>query len=1276
MTESAPAPPLAGEPRRPDEWKGTSRYEVLRRIGEGGMGVVYEVYDRECDRHLALKTLPRFSPDQLYRFKQEFRMLADVRHSNLVRLHELVVTDAEHAFFVMELVRGTDFLEHVVRAGSRASQKPAAVRRDEPTKALRGAPEAPRSSTMLAAATRRAATAADIDRLRLALRQLVDGLRAVHQAGKLHRDIKPSNVLVTPYGRVVILDFGVATELSHLRDQGPDEQEIVGTARYMAPEQALGEALSPASDWYSVGVVLYVALVGRPPFVGSPREVIGMKTLSAPKPPSEHVDGVPPDLDGLCLALLHPDPSMRPNASEIRRRLGASVSLRPQRSPLPIRDRTAGALIGRHDPLQALRDAFANVLLGRSITVRVGGRSGTGKSALVGHFLDQLEEAREALVLRGRAYERETIPYKAFDAVVDTLSRHLMRLEDAGEPIALPDDVAALARIFPVLRRVRSIGMVAEEAATDPRRVRQQAFAALRHLLRSVAQRQPLVLYVDDVHWGDADSAALFLELMRPPDAPPLLVVMTYRDNETKTSPFLAEVSARWPESAEMRDLMLGPLGGEDARQLALTLLGSRQDDPLVQRTAIAVARESRGSPFLLEELARSVGARFGAGDASGATLSSLTLEQMVSERLAALPDAARRLVEILAVAGRPLHVTIARDASGSSEATDDIVSLLDARRFVHAGLRDGREVVEMIHDRIRETIASLLKPEAIRVHHARLAQVIEATPDADPEALTAHLIGAGEHERAAHYAERAAERAASKLAFDQAARLLRLTLETVPSSSPNARRLRFRLGEVLEWAAQGAEAARVYLEAADGAPTLQRAELERAAAGQLLTCGRIDEGAAVLRRVLATTGVRMPRSSLSLVFWLIFYRVWVKVVGLRFKEREAEELSRIERLRLDALYTATLGFSLVNVVLGACVQERYMVEALRAGERAHVLRAALMLTTGHANMGGPQGTRERALKELTVRLVAKSDSLEDHSFFHGIRGVALFLRGRWKEALEVLDMAYAKYPNNRAGWQSNANLFGVHALLFIGDVAELKSRHMRLLREADQRGDRYTAVNLRLSPLKIVALAADEPEQARRNVRDAMAEWSQRDYLLQHWQALRVEVDIDLYVGETASASARVVRALPALRKSFLLKGQYIRAVTADMRGRCAVASSLSAPRESTARLAEAGRMARQLERERMPHAALWAVILRAGVASVQGKTDRAAECLRTAIELAGQLDMSLYALAARYQLGTLVGGEGREIAVEADEAMRAAGVVAPKRFAPVLVPGRWETT
>ncbi len=1263
-------------PGAPEDWKGTARYQIVSCIGRGGMGVVYEAFARERQQRVALKTLLKSSPAALYLFKQEFRTLADVHHRNLVTLYELVATDDDHVFFTMELVSGTDFLRHVQRPGTRPDVSGQIVD-EEPTRhEQRSGVQVGSTSAPAPRPTAPKATPADVDRLRAALRQLVQGVMALHAAGKLHRDIKPSNVRVATDGRVVLLDFGVATELSRVVDENLlEEGEMVGTARYMAPEQAVNEGSTPACDWYSVGVILYEALVGSPPFVGSAFDVLKMKSMLDPPPPSECVEGVPEDLDALCTALLQREPEQRPSGSEILHRLGATQSVRPLPTPVPPAD-TTPALVGRESHLAALRAAFDDTRKGRSVTVRVFGQAGMGKSSVVQHFLDDLVGKGEAVVLRGRAYERESVPYKAVDSVVDALSRHLMRLTDREDVVTLPPDLWTLARLFPVLRRVPSIGSVEEEVVADPSRVRRRAFRALRELLESLSKRHPLVIFVDGVQWGDADSAALLLELIRPPRAPPLLFVLAYRDEGAEGSSFLNETRARWPAAAEVRELSVGPLDPADAQSLALSLLGG--DDPNTLLTAQAIASESSGSPFLIEELARSVSGphRVARSEDTSPGIAQVKLEQMVKVRLARLPEGARRLVHVVAVAGRPLPVSVAADAAGVHDAVEEVIGLVRGRRFVRTGIRDGREVVETIHDRIREMIVAQLSAKAVRDHHRQLAGVLEATADSDPEAVAAHLLAAGERQRSAHYAQLAAEKAVTKLAFDRAIHLYRLTLDTVRPTSSEAQRLRIRLAEVLGFAGRGTEAARAYLTAGEFATDSDRVELERAAAEHLLTSGRIDEGTVVLHRVLAALGTKAPKSAASALLWLGIYRVCLFFMGLRFVERSPGEVRHADRVRIDAFYSVSLGFALVDTVLGACMQARHLMLALRAGDISQIVRAVSLEATNLASTGGTETKRQRALFEMARTLAERSGDVDGKAFVAGSHGIAMFLRGKFGPARELLDEAYTHLSGQRrGGWQTNAELFGVEALSLTGKLHEASTRYHRLLLEAEERGDLYSLVNLRTRTAVALSLAADDPDGARKALQESISKWSQKGYLVQHWQTMHYESEIELHVGNGARAYERVRRDSHALRKSILLRVHVIRVFTAYLRGRCAIASIAAAPALRRARIAEARSVANELERERnAPWAHALGAIVRASAASEAGDRVGSVVALREALELCRSADLSLHASAVRVQLGTSVGGdEGAALVEQGTEALAAEGVRVPQRLADRLVPGSW---
>jgi eukaryotic-like serine/threonine-protein kinase len=1231
------------------------------------MGVVYEALDRERGQLVALKTLPRLDANGIYRLKQEFRALADVHHDNLVRLHELVASDAG-VFFSMELVHGVDFAQYVRNTSTPrpSSPPPSAV------VTLAATPGVEEAAHGCCAAVRTtlapSAFSADENRLRAALKQLVLGVLAIHGAGKLHRDLKPSNVLVTTEGRVVILDFGVATELVGGEARASGSRETVGTARYMAPEQLGGEGNHPASDWYSVGVMLYEVLAGRVPFTGSLEEVLALKNIMDPVPPSATVTGVPRDLDDLCMALLSRDPRRRPKGNELPRRLGASASSAP---PQLIASLDASALVGREAQLDTLRVAFEGVRSGRSITVRVGGPSGIGKSTIVHHFLDDLAQNNQALVLRGRVYEREEVPYKAVDNVIDALSAHLLRLSEAAAPVDLPPDMGALARIFPVLRRVPEVGARHEEPAGDPRQFRRRAFAALRAVITSLASRQPLVLFVDDAQWGDADSAALLLDLMRPPDAPAVLLLMTSRDDEgADTSPFLAELRVRWPKDAEVRDVAVGPLDLQDAHRLALTLLGS--DDELTLRTARAVARESRGSPFLIEELVRS---NRGLASNPGQTLAVVTLDRMVGQRLERLPPNAQRLVEVVAVGGRPLSLSVAGSASGLEEKVNEVVGFVSARRFTRMGVRDGRDVVEPIHDRIGETVVSLLPKHKLRAHHERLATILEGRPDSDPDAVALHWIEAGQAERATRFARAAADKAYAALAYERAAHLYVRAIDLATDPAEKATMLA-RRADALASAGRVAEAGPAFLEAAAHAEPVDALDLRRQAAEQFVFAAQFDAANSTLRHVLASVGMSMPASRGKLVLSFLMFRALLRLRGLRFVVHDEATIPKRVLVQLDACLAVARVFSVTDPLLGVYFQTRLLLLALRCGESyrlayALCLEAAYRSASGVEARGRAQESVDRALEVVRI----SGNERAQKAMLPSTQGFAALMQGRCEEALALCDQAAANIVWMGPGmyWaMRQSQLNSLWALGHLGTLGELFARLTRSVNEALACGDRWTATTLRAGWMFSLAWLNDhEPEEIRSWIEEDMQGWTDRAYHNQHWFACTGLVVLDLWQGRGRDAYDRMQREIPRARRALKLKMEIVRVEAYSFRARGAVMAASQAEGAERSRLIEVARKdARWLRRSGPPAAAAAAALVEAAIAKLEGDDTRCSRALEEAVTRADEVSHRLLGAVARIRLGALRGKGGRALGEAGEAYMRAEGVRDVARMAAVFRP------
>ncbi len=1247
---------MSGKPQR--DFRGTDQFSLLRRLGEGSFGIVYEAFDRKRSSIVALKTLSRVDAASLARFKREFRTLADITHPNLVMLYELL-SQADEWFFTMELVSGVHILKYVrgenPSASAILSLLPDGLDPRETYAADAPTLESNRMSFLEQPQRPQATQPVQYDRLRGAFVQLCEGVATLHQAGLLHRDIKPSNVMVAD-GRVVLLDFGLVAEL------GPEDTSasvnIVGTPAYMSPEQAATGPVGEASDWYSVGVMLYEALTGVLPFTGNMFEMLAAKKAAAPRCPSKLVPDLPSNLSDLCRDLLQPDPKLRPTVSAILARFGAEQGwLRPQPAGLPRRNRV---LYGRERHLKTAHEAYLDMRQGRCVMLWVHGRSGMGKTVLVRKFLDNVKDReKDAVLLSGRCYERESVPYKAVDSLIDSLAQYLKGLPAGEAARLLPRNIQALARLFPVLRDVPAVNTIRQRVADipDSQELRRRAFAALRELLGRIGDEKPLILSIDDLQWGDLDSGALLEELVRPPDAPAMLLLLSYRQEELESSPLLQRLIAfrnRSGSSLDARELAVGELTEEEACAVALALIGGSESES-IERAKI-IAQESMGCPLFVDELSR-----YHRQKPAGNTA---TLNEVLRQRVMGLPQEPRRLLEAIAVAGQPIDRQAACEASGIRGDDNAALALLRSARLVRI-LASGQ--METYHDRIRETVRDSLATEVLHELHYRLAIAWEAI-NADPETLAVHFHVGREDDRAAHYAGIAAARAAEALAFDRAARFYRMALDLSPESPALNNGLRIALGDALANAGRGAEAAQVYQAAARLADSALAIDLERRAAEQLLFGGHIDEGRAAAHAVLARVGMHMPVSPQRALMSLLYHRMLLRLRGLKFRETPAADVSPETLLRIDTCRSLALVLGVYDVIAGTDFHARNLLLALRAGEPYRVARALATEVAYSAISGERNRARTAKVRATLDQVVSHTQNPLATGLTQLYTGVTAFLEQRFHDGCELLERAEAVLREKCAGAICELDtsvIFWSFCMLNVGAWIKLSRRVPLLIKEAEERGDLYAGIALRGRTAYLLHLVADDLEAARLLERDVRTYVPSTGFASPHYWTWFARVETSLYAGDGGEAWNEIERVWPVFARSLLPRVQMVYLESRYLRARCAL---------MVGRLDQAESERRRIQRQQSGWGNALATLIWASVALARGNRAEALEAAEIAERSFETFRVDHYCAAIRRRRGQLLGGDqGRALIQSADARMAEQNIRNPERFTAMLVPGRW---
>jgi hypothetical protein len=743
----------------------------------------------------------------------------------------------------------------------------------------------------------------------------------------------------------------------------------------------------------------------------------------------------------------------------------------------------------------------------------------------------------------------------------------------------------------------------------------------------------------------------------------PLLLLLSYRSDEVETSECLRQLlPATEAEGATTHVLQVDVLAASDMTALCRNQLGrhAAEHAALVDH----IVRESDGSPFLAAQLTALALAKLerGAGD-----LHNVSLAHLVEQTAALLPADARHFLRVLAIAGRPIALKLAMRAASLRRGGRDLVHALRLHLLVRTRDVAGERLIEVYHDRVRESVQGNLSRAEAEELHAGLLAALEYSGRADPDWLYTHAVGAKQRPAALRYGLAAAERAMDKLAFGHAAELYAHCVELCDASESDRGLLVRKWGDALAFSGRGSKAADVYLEAARLSAEPETLELMRLATSHLLRSGRFEQGEALMRRVVAAMGMRVPETPLTLMAAVFWERLRLMLRGQYVKLRREDEVPGAELRRIDVFNALRLDLSSIDLGRGVWFLLKSLRWALDAGEPRRMLStlAALYYMLSLRSLAHD----DRRSAQVLQRMRALSDMLGTpgaKGIVAAIHAVSSWMRGQPEAVIapsyEAERLCREDTTDLSGGYHLRLSVVSARIGAFwqLGDFRRFATELQSALEEARATENVAAELSLALNETLLDEIQ-DRMEQSIVRLERQRSQLPARGY--SSHRALHL-----LAVCYAANASGRfdwgrqlLDREWPQFVRSPLrhsLLGLSIQNYRMALLLSQYATSSEQDPRTFAQLRREALKLVR---RHHNSHHLPTVRMLQARLAWLEGDDARAVERLRQVLEQ----PRFMLTEHARHALGRLLGGsDGARLCNEAAGALREAGVVDPARF------------